>query len=134
MTRFEPLIEKTFLNAARSWRSCPSRHGQRLLVLRVKPHLARPISSTTRGLGAFHGISPEDAVQISRTAASMTRTRNICELVGPLAVLSSCKSEQAHSTFCSESRLSVPVIVELSVMIGSSTFVYRVAVWLSSPK
>ena len=56
------------------------------------------IPSTTRGLGALHGISPEDAVQISCTAVSIPRTRNLWELVGPLAVLSSCKSEQAHRT------------------------------------
>ena len=60
--------------------------------------LTRLISSTTRALGAFHGISPEDAVQISCTAVSMPRTRNLWELVGPLAVLSSCKSVQAHTT------------------------------------
>ena len=225
MTRFEPLIGLTFSNAARSWRSCPNRHAQRLLVLPCQttpstatpsnlpdrhhlcrsgvmdtgthfdrchlrergrhlalsypsqdlrqcvgrlclveqvaspsqrrnnmyslllwpafpqlkyffgfadlvtahaclgdcqrdtsspdcsspdlssvspltdqPALARLISSTTRGLGAFHGISPEDAVRISCTAVSMPRTRNLWELFGPLAVLSSCKSGQAHNT------------------------------------
>ena len=33
VTRFDPLIGLTFSNAARSWRSCPSRHARRLLVL-----------------------------------------------------------------------------------------------------
>ena len=85
--------------------------------------LARLISSTTRGLGAFHQISLENAAQISCTAVSMPHTRNLWELVGPLAVPSSCKSEQAHSTAVQDSRLSAPVIVVLSVMIESSTFV-----------
>ena len=56
----------------------------------------------------------------------MPRTRNICELVGPLAALSQYS--------CIESRLSAPLIVVLSAMIGSSTFVSircsnPVAVW-----
>ena len=45
----------------------------------------------------IYGTSPEDAVQISCTAVSMPRTRNLWELVGPPAVLSSCKSVQAHN-------------------------------------
>ena len=45
---------------------------------------ARQISSTKPGPGAFHGISPEDAVQISCTAVSMPRARNLWELVDHL--------------------------------------------------
>ena len=55
----------------------------------------------------------------------MPRTRNHWEFVGPLAVLSSCKSVQSTQYSCSESRLSAPVIVVWSVMIGSSTFCFH---------
>ena len=44
----------------------------------------RRISSTTRGLGAFHWMSPEDAVQIFCTAVSMPRTRNLRNLLDHL--------------------------------------------------
>ena len=44
VTQSEPLIGPTFSSAARSWRSCPSRHAQRLLVLpcQTTPGTATP--------------------------------------------------------------------------------------------
>ena len=56
------------------------------------------LSLATRGLGAFLGTLLEDVARTVGVAASMPRTRNLWELVGPPAAPCPCKSEQAHST------------------------------------
>ena len=54
----EPLIGPTFPNAARSWRLCPSRHAQRLLVL---PCQTTPCTATPSNLLDRHRICTDSS-------------------------------------------------------------------------